>query len=65
MAKEITTVTNALVKVAKVTQTGNEELGMQEKTLYYLVITTDKGKAQLNVGEKTYTQVNEITGGKK
>jgi len=64
-----TTVTNAQVKTAKVTQTANEDLGMAEKNLYFLVIITDKGTIKINVGEKTYTTVTELLtikqGGKK
>lgn len=64
MAKETTTVLNAQVKTAKINQTGAEELGIASKTLYYLVIINDKGTVRLNVGEKTYTEVTKITGGK-
>lgn len=52
--------TNANVKTAMVTQTGNEELGLKEKNLYYLVIETPKGKLQINVGEKTHNTVKEL-----
>lgn len=60
----MTTVKNAHVKTAKVTQSGNEELGMKEKNLYYLVIEGEKGRIQINVGEKTYEGVKEATGEK-
>lgn len=56
-----TTVKNAQVKVARIIQSGNEELGLQEKALYYLVIITDKGKLQINVGQKTHDQVQHLT----
>lgn len=59
--QQATTVKNAQVKVAKVVQTGNEEFGLKEKTLYYLAIITDKGKMQINVGEKTYLDVQKLT----
>lgn len=52
---------NAEVKTAKVTQSGNEELGMKEKNLYFLVIETPKGRLQINVGEKTHDTVKELT----
>lgn len=52
---------NANVKTAKVTQSGNEELGMKEKNLYFLVIETTKGRLQINVGEKTHDTVKELT----
>lgn len=56
-----TTVLNAQVKTAKISQTAAEELGIASKTLYYLAITTDKGTLRLNVGEKTFTEVTKIT----
>lgn len=55
-----TTVKNAQVKVAKITQTGNKEMGIEEKNLFYLMVITDKGTTRLNVGEKTYNTINEI-----
>lgn len=54
-------VKNSKVITAKVTQSGNEELGMKEKNLYYLVIETDKGKLQINVGQKTHDEVKKLT----
>lgn len=57
----MTTVKNAHVKTAKVTQSGNEELEMKEKNLYYLIIEGNNGKMTINVGEKTYNGVKEIT----
>lgn len=52
---------NAHVKTASVTQLANYDLNMEEKTLYYLVIETPKGKYTLNVGEKTHNQILELT----
>lgn len=60
MDTNVTTVTNAQVKTAKVTQTANAELGMAEKNLCYLIIITDKGNVRINVGEKTYTTVTDL-----
>ena len=56
-----TTVTNAQIKTAKVTQTANQELDIPEKNLYYLVIITDKGTKKINVGEKTHNEVKALT----
>lgn len=52
---------NAQVQVTTVTQSANEVLGTKEKKLYFLIITTDKGKTQINVGEKTYETITKIT----
>lgn len=60
MANETTTVTNAQVKVTTVTQTANAELGTAAKSLYYLIIITDKGKEVINVGQKTHDKVGEL-----
>lgn len=60
-AKPTTTVLNAQVKVAQIKQTGDKDFGIEEKTLNYLLIVTDKGQVRLNVGDKTYQQVKEIT----
>lgn len=60
MANEITTVLNAQVKVTTATQTGNTELGTKDKTMYYLIIITDKGKHVINVGEGTHNKVAEL-----
>lgn len=60
MANEKTTVTNAQVKVTSVTQTANEELGTEAKSLFYLIIITDKGKEVINIGEKTHNKVEAL-----
>lgn len=52
---------NARLDVATVTQTANELLGKKETNLYYLVVETDKGKLTINVGEKTYKEINRLT----
>ena len=52
---------NATVKTAVVTQSASDVLGMPEKKIYYLLIETDKGKLTINIGEKTFTNVNEFT----
>lgn len=49
------------ITVAKATQTAIPQLGKEEKTLYYLIVENIKGKnTVLNVGEKTYTGVQEL-----
>lgn len=60
MANEVTTVLNAQVKTTTSTQTGNAELGTKDKTMYYLIIITDKGKHVINVGEGTVNKINEL-----
>lgn len=57
---QTTTTKNAQVKVANIKQTGNKEMGIEEKNLYYLLVITDKGQVRLNVGEKTFNTINEI-----
>lgn len=52
---------NATVKTTTVTQSANEVLGTKEKTLYYLIIETAKGKLTINVGDKTHKQVTDLT----
>ena len=52
---------NAKVTTTSVTQSANEILGTKEKTLYYLIIETPKGKYNLNVGEKTHDEVKRLT----
>lgn len=58
-AKEVTL--NAKVSATSVTQTVNEVLGTPEKTLYYLIVETAKGKEIINVGEKTMTKITNLT----
>lgn len=48
------------VTVAKSTQTAIPELGKKETTLYYLVIGEGDDKVVINVGEKTFTKVQDI-----
>lgn len=52
---------NAKITTTSVTQTANEILGTPEKKLFYLIIETQKGKMQLNVGQKTHDEVLRIT----
>lgn len=52
--------TNAHVKVAAVKQSGNEEFGMKEKTLWFVSIETPQGKLQMNIGEKSHKTLQEI-----
>lgn len=48
------------VTATKVTQSANEILGTNEKTLWYLIIEGKESKVVLNVGEKTYKSVREL-----
>lgn len=59
-AAAATTVTNAQVKVTKTEVTANEELGTEAKTIYYLILITDKGKKVINVGKGTHDSVKEL-----
>lgn len=52
---------NAKVQTTSVKQPANEILGTKDKELYFLIIETDKGKTQINVGLKTYEKIKEIT----
>lgn len=49
------------VTVAKSTQSAVPELNMKEKTLYYLVIGEGETAVKLNVGEKTYNSIKDLT----
>lgn len=51
---------NAAVKTFKQSVT-DEETGLVVKNLYYLKITRGNITTQINVGEKTYTQVKTLT----
>lgn len=55
-----TTVNNAQVKVAVIKQSGDDEFGIEPKTLNYLLIITDKGQLRINVGEKTIQTIKEL-----
>lgn len=52
---------NARLDVTQITQSANELLGKKETKLYYLLVETDKGKLTINVGQKTYDEVNRLT----
>lgn len=56
-----TTVLNAQVKVGKVTQTANEEFGIEDKVTHVMLIITDKGQHKMTVGEETFKKVSELT----
>lgn len=61
MANEKKTVTNAQVKVGRVTQTANAEFGIEDKVSYVMLIITDKGQHKMTVGEETFKKVSELT----
>lgn len=49
------------ITTTSVTQPGNEILGTKDKTLYYLIVTNNKGKKlTINVGEKTHDGIKEL-----
>lgn len=52
---------NAHVQVTYVEQTANEVLGTKAKKLWFIVIETPNGKYQMNVGEKSYEEINRLT----
>lgn len=52
---------NTQVTTTSVTQTANKVLGTEEKTLFYLILETEKGKLIVNVGQKTHDKVKLIT----
>lgn len=56
---------NATVTTASSKQQAIKEIGRAESTLYYLIITTDEGKAVINVGKKTYDNITNLTTKKK
>lgn len=63
MAKDVVkTVPNALVKVAKVKQSGDEEFGIEPKELSYMLIITDKGTVRMNIGNARADELKEILG---
>lgn len=54
------------IETTTVTQTANETLGTKEKTLYYIIIKTNKTgderqqKMVINVGYKTHNLVQQL-----
>lgn len=52
---------NVNVVAAKAIQAAIPELGREEKTLYFLKLTKGEKTITMNVGEKTYNQVKEMT----
>lgn len=63
MGKEtVKTVPNAQVKIAKVTQTGDADFGLEPKELSYMIVITDKGTVRMNIGNARYDELKEILG---
>lgn len=52
---------NATVKAASVTQSAAPELGIEEKTLHYVVIEVGEELIRINTGEKTVNKIKEMT----
>ena len=48
------------ISTTKQTQTALPELGREEKTLYWLIIGEGEDKYALNVGKKSYEEVNKL-----
>lgn len=59
-AKDTTTQHNAEVKTFK-QQITDSETGVLVKELYYLRVVRGNVTVQINVGEKTYTQIKTLT----
>lgn len=59
---KVEVINNAKITTTSITQTSNEILGTEEKTLYYLIIEVQgKEKLVINVGDKTHKKVTELT----
>lgn len=56
-----TTVLNAQVKVGRITQTADEEFGIEAKETHVMLIITDKGQHKMTVGKETYERIRELT----
>lgn len=55
---------NMKIQTTTVTQTANEILGTESKTLYYLIVTNEKEeKTTINVGQKTHESIKKLIGG--
>ena len=48
------------ISTVKQTQGALPELGRQEKTMYWLIIGEGEDKYALNVGKKSYEEVNKL-----
>lgn len=48
------------VQTSSTTMPANEVLGTAEKTLHFLIIGEDADRVIINVGEKTFTKVNNL-----
>lgn len=50
---------NASVEVTK--QSVNDEKGKLVRHMYYMKLETEKGKMKINIGEKTFNDINNLT----
>lgn len=51
---------NAYVDITTTEVPGNQMLQTQNKTLYYLIIKTEKGDTIINIGKGTYDKINTL-----
>lgn len=50
----------ANVTTTKTVVPANDVLGQNSRTLYYLIIKTEKGQKIINIGEKTHDEIMKL-----